>query len=134
MIFCHVIKIKLFNQDNPSIILGNQKWNGTLPIFINIEEFIIIARKLFISKFFINDNLIKIEKRKFNDAIDCVRKYFNEASVENKLLELEIRGIKLKRLISNPIQHPNQELDEMEIKVLKNKINRKNILLELNKL
>lgn len=122
MIFCHVIKIKLFNQDNPSIILGNQKWNGTLPIFINIEEFIIIARKLFISKFFINDNLIKIEKRKFNDAIDCVRKYFNEASVENKLLELEIRGIKLKRLISNPIQHPNQELDEMEIKVLKNKI------------
>lgn len=125
MIFCHVIKIKLFNQDNPSIILGNQKWNGTLPIFINIEEFIIIVKKLFISKFFINVNLIKIVNKKFKDAIDCVRKYFNEASVENKLLELEIRGIKLKRLISNPIQHPNQEFDEIEIKVLKNKIKKK---------
>lgn len=49
-------------------------------------------------------------------------------------MELEIRGIKLKRLISNPIQHPNQEFDEIEIKVLKNKIKKKNILLELNKL
>lgn len=25
VIFCHVIKIKLLNQDNPSTILGNQK-------------------------------------------------------------------------------------------------------------
>lgn len=49
-------------------------------------------------------------------------------------MELEIRGIKLKRLISKPIQHPNQEFDEIEINVLKNKINKKNILLELNKL
>lgn len=36
-IFCQVIKIKQFNQDNPSIILGNQKWNGTEPIF-NIKD------------------------------------------------------------------------------------------------
>lgn len=48
----------------------------------------------------------------------------------NKLFELEINGINLRRLISNPIQHPNQELDEIEIKVLKNKIKIKNILLE----
>lgn len=67
------------------------------------------------------------------EAIDWVKKYFNDASVANKLLELEIRGINLKRLISNPIQHPNHELEEIEIKVLKNKIKRKNILLELNK-
>lgn len=43
-IFCHVIKIKQLNQDNPSTILGNQKWKGTDPIFINIEELIIIDR------------------------------------------------------------------------------------------
>jgi hypothetical protein len=39
----------------------------------------------------------------------------------------------LNKLISRPIQHPNQELEEIEIKVLKNKINKKNILLELLK-
>lgn len=41
-IFCHVIKINLLNQDNPSIILGNQKWKGADPIFINREELIMI--------------------------------------------------------------------------------------------
>lgn len=89
--------------------------------------------KLSISKFFKRVNLIKIVNKKLIEAIDWVRKYFNDASVDNKLLEFEIRGINLKRLISKPIQHPNQELEEIEIKVLKNKINRKNILLELNK-
>lgn len=44
-----------------------------------------------------------------------------------------MRGINLRRLISNPIQQPNHVLDEIEINVLKNKINKKNILLELNK-
>lgn len=133
MIFCQVIKINLLNQDKPSIILGNQKWKGVLPIFISIEEFIIIEVKLFISKFFIRVNLIKIVNKKLIEAIDWVRKYFNEDSVDNRLLELEIRGINLKRLISKPIQHPNHELEEIEIKVLKNKINKKNILLELNR-
>lgn len=39
-IFCHVIKIKQFNQDNPFIILGNQKWKGTEPIFKYRDELI----------------------------------------------------------------------------------------------
>lgn len=43
-IFCHVIKIKLFTQFNPSITLGNQKWNGAIPLFIIREE----ANKIFI--------------------------------------------------------------------------------------
>lgn len=51
VIFCQVIKIKLFNQDNPSTILGNQKWNGAAPIFINIDELIINDIILLISKF-----------------------------------------------------------------------------------
>lgn len=113
--------------------MGNQKWKGVLPIFISIEEFIIIEIKLSISKFFIKIILIKITNKKLIDAIDWVKKYFKDASVDKRLLELEIRGINLKRLISKPIQHPNHELEEIEIKVLKNKINRKNILLELNK-
>lgn len=44
-IFCHVIKIKQFNQDNPSIILGNQKWKGAEPIFKNRDELIKIEIK-----------------------------------------------------------------------------------------
>lgn len=132
VIFCQVIKIKQINQDNPSIILGNQKWNGADPIFINNEELIKIERKLLISKFFIMVNFNKIKNKKLIDAIDWIKKYFNEASEANKFLELEIKGINLNKLISNPIQQPNQEFDEMEINVLKNRINRKNILFELN--
>lgn len=123
--------IKQLNQDKPSIMLGNQKWNGADPIFINKVELIIIDKKLFISKFFIKINFIKIENKKFIEAIDWIKKYFNEASEASKLLEFEIKGINLNKLISNPIQHPNQELEEIEISVLKIKINKKNILFEL---
>lgn len=49
-IFCHVIKMKQFIQERPSIILGNQKWKGADPIFISRVEFIIIIMKLFFSK------------------------------------------------------------------------------------
>lgn len=69
-------------------------------------------------------------KRKLIEAIDWIKKYFNEASFINKLFDLEINGINLIKLISNPIQQPNQELEEIEINVLKNKINKKNILFE----
>lgn len=64
------------------------------------------------------------------DAIDWVRKYFNEASEDKILLQFLIKGVNLNKLISRPIQHPNQEFDEMEIKVLKKRIKIKNILLE----
>lgn len=130
VIFCHVIKIKLFNQLNPSTILGNQKWKGVDPIFIKIEELIIIDKKKIISKFFNKIIFNKIENRKLIDAIDWVKKYFNEASVANKLFELEIRGINLIKLISKPIQHPNQELEEIAIKVLLIKKKKKNIFEE----
>lgn len=133
VIFCQVIKIKQFNQDNPSIILGNQKWNGADPIFINKDELIIIIINKFISKFFIIIRFNKIENRKLIDAIDWTIKYFKDASEDIILLEFVIRGTNLNKLISNPIQHPNQEFDEIEIKVLKNKINKKNILLEFIK-
>lgn len=129
-IFCQVIRIKQFIHESPSIIFGNQKQNGADPIFINKEELIIIERKLFISKF-LNKIIFKIiENKKLIEAIDWVKKYFNAASVLSKFFVFEIRGINLNKLISSPIQHPNHELDEIEIKVLKNNIKKKNILLE----
>lgn len=131
VIFCQVIKIREFIHDNPSIIFGNQKWNGAEPIFINKVELIIIIIRLFISKFFIKINFNKIVNKKLIEAIDWIRKYFKEASDAKRLLELEIKGINLNRLISKPIQHPNQELEEIEMRVLKIKINIKNILFEL---
>lgn len=75
-----------------------------------------------ISKFFIKIILIKIENKKLIEAIAWVKKYFNAASEYRRFLCLEIRGINLSKLISRPIQHPNQELDEIEIKVLKIKM------------
>ena len=130
-IFCQVIKIKEFNHDNPSIILGNQKWKGAEPIFINNDELIIIDKNILISKFLNKIIFNKIENKKLIEAIDWVKKYFKEASTASKLLELEIRGINLNKLISKPIQQPNQEFEEIEIRVLKNKMNIKNILFEL---
>lgn len=63
------------------------------------------------------------------EANAWVKKYFNEASVETKLLLSLIRGIKANKLISKPIQAPNQELAEIVIKVPVIKIH-KNIILE----
>lgn len=114
------------------MILGNQKWNGADPIFINRGEFIIIEIILFIS-ILKNNIFIKIINKKLIEAIDWIRKYFKDASEENKFFGLEIRGINLNKLISNPIQQPNHELDEIEISVLKKRINIKNILLEFIK-
>lgn len=83
---------------------------------------IIIEIKLLVSKFFSKIILIKIVNKKLIEAIAWVKKYFNAASEDRRFLWFEIRGIKLSKLISRPIQHPNQELAEIEIKVLKNKI------------
>ena len=70
------IKINLLNHDNPSIILGNQKWNGTEPIFINIAEFIIIDNKSSKKKKFIKNKFNKIENKKLIEAIDLYNIYF----------------------------------------------------------
>lgn len=62
------------------------------------------------------------------EAKAWVKKYFNEASVDIKLLLSLIRGIKDNKLISSPIQALNQELEETVIIVPVIKIN-KNIIL-----
>jgi len=73
-------------------------------------------------------NKIIIENNKTLDARACVRKYFKEASDENKLLDFIVKGIKDNKLISKPIHTLNHEEDEILIIVLKNKVNINNIL------
>lgn len=102
------------NHDNPSITLGNQKWKGADPLFNNRDERIIISIKF--NK--LEDFIFVINKitanNKIEDANAWVKKYFNEDSVDINLLSL-IRGIKDNKLISNPIQAPSQEFEEIEI-------------------
>lgn len=111
-IFCQVIKIKLLNQFKPSITLGNQKWKGATPLFIIKEEAkIIIMTFFFMSIEFHSvrqENKI-IENKRTLEAKACVKKYFNDASDENKLLFFIERGIKDNKLISRPIQTLNHE-------------------------
>jgi hypothetical protein len=65
---------------------------------------------------FVNKKYIIITNKKIAEAIAWVRKYFKEASEENKFFEFIIKGIKDSKLISNPIQILNQEVDEIAIK------------------
>lgn len=62
-----------------------------------------------------------------------VKKYFNEASVDVKLL-LFIRGINDNKLISSPIQAPNQEFEDTVIRVPVIKIKKNIIFAELLKI
>lgn len=77
--------------------------------------------------------LIMIANSNTAEAIAWVKKYFNEASVDIKLL-LFIRGINDNKLISNPIQAPSQELDETVIIVPVIRIKKNIILAELLKI
>jgi len=85
---------------------------------------------IFIKKFF-KIIIKRIKNRKLIEAIDWIKKYFNDASEEKRLLEFEIKGINLNKLISKPIQHPNQEFDEIVNNVLKNKKKKNSIFEEL---
>lgn len=63
-----------------------------------------------------------------DDAIVWTIKYLIEASEEVILILLYIKGIIAKRFISKPIHIPIQEVDEIEIKVLKiSKLKNKNL-------
>ena len=134
--FCHVIKINASIQFIPSITLGNQNWNGAVPLFINKEDKIIILILLFSVllniKLFLYMNKI-VENNKTEEAKAWVKKYFKEASLDIKLLSF-IGGINDNKLISNPIQEPNQELAEIVIIVLIIKIKKNKFFDELLKI
>lgn len=109
-IFCHVNRIKLLNQFNPSITSGNQKWKGAAPIFVNNAELVIIIKYWF--KLKKNDEFmdIIIIINKINiEAKVWVKKYLIEASLEYIFLYIENKGIIEIILISNPIHIPSHE-------------------------
>lgn len=108
-------------QFNPSITSGNQKWKGADPIFIKIEEFIIIDKLILIKTFLsvkFRDIIIIILKISVIDAIACVIKYLIDDSDDNKFFDLFIKGIIEIKLISRPIHIPIQEYEQIVIKVL----------------
>lgn len=129
-IFCHVNIIEQFNQFNPSITSGNQKWKGAAPNFINNAEFNIILNVdsilLKINSLF--NKIIIIENNKIIEAIVWVIKYFIEDSDFIIFLEEFIRGIIEIKLISNPIHILIQEYEEIEI-IVPNIIKLKKIIL-----
>lgn len=111
-------KIKALIQDNPSITLGNQKWNGAAPIFNSIVELII---KFWYNKLFKLNNKLNFiiyiieTNKKISEAKVWVKKYLIADSLERIFLLSIIRGINDNKLISNPIHIPSQEEDEIEI-------------------
>lgn len=108
-------------QLNPSITPGNQKWKGAAPIF-NIRDELIRIDKGVVEIIKVFGNLIDKDTRitannKVAEAKAWVRKYFSDASLENKFRDVDIKGIKDNRLISRPIQAPNHEFADTVIKV-----------------
>lgn len=127
----------LLIQFNPSITIGNQKWNGAIPVFIIKEEAKIIL--IFELKFKSIFHSIKkenkiIENNKTLEAKAWVRKYFNDASEENKLFNFIVKGINDNKLISNPIQILNHDDEQILIIVPKNNVDKNNILYEFFKI
>lgn len=128
VIFCHVNRIKQFNQFKPSITSGNQKWNGAIPIFVSKAELKIIIIEL--SIFFRSRcelASIIIENKRIKEAKAWVRKYFIELSVERIFLLCWINGMNANKLISKPNHIPIQVNEEIEInlpvnRIIKNKI------------
>lgn len=117
-------------QFRPSITIGNQKWNGAIPIFIiNVEESIILIKiSNFIITFKVKTENKIIKNNKILEAKAWVKKYFNEASDVKILFVFIIKGMKDNKLISKPIQILNQEVDVILIIDPKNKVIKNNIL------
>lgn len=134
--FCHVIKIKLFIHEIPSITLGNQKWKGAIPLLIikvvEKVQIIIVSIKLKKILFMINNKII--QNNKLLDAKAWIKKYFNEASVDNIFSLFIIKGINDNKLISNPIQILNQFIELILIIVPLNNENKNNSLKEFFKI
>lgn len=74
------------------------------------------------------------ENNKTLDARAWVKKYFNEASEENRLFNFIVKGIKDNKLISKPIHTLNQDEEQILIIVPKNRVDKNNILYEFFKI
>lgn len=131
-IFCHVINTKQLIHVDFLITSGNQKWNGAAPIFKNNLDLTIIEGINSVSQFieyFIWIN--KIENNSIVDAITWTIKYLIDDSFIIVFLLFVNMGINESKLISSPIQTPNQEFDEMDRIVPIINVDRKRIFIEL---
>jgi hypothetical protein len=91
------------------MISGNQKWNGAAPIFINNADLNIMFNHVSMLGIYICLNDIEIIVNKITvEAKTCVIKYLIAVSVASLFFVFLIKGIKERRLISNPIHIPNQ--------------------------
>lgn len=88
--------------------------------FINIIRVLLNIKKSFI--IFVLEIIMIIENRNTDEARAWIRKYFIEDSDENWLFFILIIGMKDNRLISKPIQVPNQEYEDTVIIVPKNRV------------
>jgi len=69
-----------------------------------------------------------------DDPSAWIRKYFKADSEEYRLFLEEIKGINDKRFSSSPTQAPNQEEEEIDKVVPKNKVNKNKSCGEDNKI
>jgi hypothetical protein len=76
--FCHVDKIMHVNQESDDITEGNQKWYGTIPNLINIDDISINIIIVFIGTTF---HMAVEDIKRILDPRACAKKYFNIASV-----------------------------------------------------
>lgn len=113
--FCHVDKIVHDNHDNDDITEGNQKWYGTIPSLINIDDSSINISRGFIGVLFHKavDDINRIL-----EPNACAKKYFSIASVSWNLSDIFINGINDSMLISKAAQVNNQLFLDIAIRVL----------------
>lgn len=98
----------VWSHDKPSITWGNQKWKGAAPNLSKRAIRIIIEVKVDICIIKHLERIIRVDARAW------IKKYFRAASEEYGFILVAIRGIKDIRLSSNPIQAPNQDVEDTE--------------------
>lgn len=114
--FCQVVnKIHVFHLQ-VVITLGNQKWHGKDPSFINNAINIKYLNKTFEN---IKNHIDILHINIHEEAIDWTIKYFTAPSISIICLLLSIKGMNLNIFNSIDIQIKNQFLLEIAINTLK---------------
>ena len=124
--FCTVIKMMHSGQEIPCITLGNHRWKGAAPIFINRADRIIISG---VCKWGEKIRATGVALTIIADPRAWIRKYFNAAS-EVYILVLDVmRGKKDNKFNSKPIQAINHEVEDVAITAPRSRVHVKITLL-----
>lgn len=109
-----------------TITIGNQKWSGAIPSFINILNKIMIENDFGELKMYIKF-VLENATNKSLDASAWIKKYLILASVSWRWEEEASIGIKEKRFNSNKIHRRSQWLVDRAIIILNDKVERNSI-------